>query len=129
MPIAFWSVFAAFCLVYLAKVPVGIAQNALGRYDNRNPREQQARLEGWGKRAHAAHLNSFEGFAPFAAAVALNHLAGGDAALAGKLGVAYVISRVIYIGLYIADVHLVRSVVWAAGMGCIVGLFVSPALN
>ena len=52
-----------------------------GGYNNHNPRDQQADLEGWGKRALSAHLYGFEGFAPFAAAVFVAHLAGGSAGL------------------------------------------------
>ena len=129
MTLAFWSVFAAFALIFAAKLPVGAAQIAMGRYDNNNPREQQARLEGWGKRALAAHQNSFEGFAPFAAAVVVNHLAGGDPGLAGKLGLTYVISRVVYIGLYIGDLATLRSTVWFIGLACIAGLFLAPAFG
>ena len=53
-----------------SKGPVAAAQKATsGTYDNNNPREQQARLEGAGKRALAAHANGYEAIPPFAAGV------------------------------------------------------------
>ncbi len=61
---------AAWLLIYAPRVLVVIAsKQQFGSLDNNHPREQQARLAGWGQRAQAAHDNSFEAFAPFAAAV------------------------------------------------------------
>ena len=54
-------------MVYCTKLPVAVAMQRAGGYDNRMPRVQQARLEGWGARSVAAHQNGFESFAPFAA--------------------------------------------------------------
>ena len=45
---------------YFVKVVVGIEMHKLGGYDNKYPREQQARLEGVGARMLAAHQNCFE---------------------------------------------------------------------
>ena len=78
MALHFWCIVAAWILVYSSKLPVAAAMQRAGGYDNRHPRAQQATLTGWGARSVAAHQNSFETFAPFAAAVLVAHLAGGS---------------------------------------------------
>ena len=69
MTTAFWCVLVAALLPICA---VGLAKASAG-FDNQAPREWLGRLGGWRARAHAAHLNSFEAFAPFAAAVIIAH--------------------------------------------------------
>lgn len=131
MTIAFWCLPVAFLLVYASKIPVMVAQVKAGdgRYDNHHPRDQQAALTGWGKRAVSAHLNGFEGFAGFAAAVLVARAGGGNEHTAGLLAVVYVVSRVVYIALYLADVATLRSAVWAVGFFATLWLFVLPALG
>lgn len=131
MTIAFWCIPIAYLLVYATKIVVGVAQYRQngGRYDNEHPREQQARLEGWGKRAHAAHMNGFEGFAGFAAAVLVAHVAGGNDHTAGLLAIAYVISRALYVGLYVGNVSTARSLVWGLGFGATLWLFLLPLFS
>jgi uncharacterized MAPEG superfamily protein len=97
-----------------------------GRYDLSDPRPQQARLTGRGSRAQAAHLNSIEAFAPFAAAVWVAHYAGADAWLRDALAVAFVAARGLYILAYLADLNPWRTVVWTVGIFTVIGLFVSP---
>jgi len=69
MAVHFWCIVAAWFVVYAGKLPVAAAMHKAGGYDNHHPRSQQAALTGWGARSLAAHLNGFETFAPFAAAV------------------------------------------------------------
>lgn len=117
----------AFVLIYVPRVFVAIGQSRMPEgMDNKHPRDQQARLTGWAKRAQAAHDNSFESFAPFAAAVFVAHLAGGDPAVASTLAIAFVALRALYIGVYLANIDKVRSLVWTGGMACTVGLFLLP---
>ena len=111
-------------LNYVVKVPVAIAMGRQkGGYDNRNPREQQARLEGWGRRAVAAHANGFEAFAPFAAAVLAAHVTHAPLASVNALAITFVIARVAYAALYIANVATLRSLVWGVGFFATLGLF------
>ena len=95
----------------------------LGRYDNRNAREQQAQLTGWGKRALFAHHNAFEGFPIFAAAVIIAHLKNADPTLSSYAAITYVASRVFYAAAYIGDKPLARSTFWMIGMIAVVSLF------
>ena len=124
MNIPFLCVALAFLLLYLTKIPVAVAMGrSKGGYDNRHPRDQQAALLGWGRRAVAAHQNAFEAFAPFAAAVLAAHAAGADPIWSARLAILFVIARVVYTGLYLADWASLRSTIWMIGVLCTAGLF------
>lgn len=125
MNIPFLCVGIAFLLLYLSKIPVAIAMHRAGGYDNRNPREQQARLTGWGRRALAAHQNAFEAFAPFAAAVLVAQVGGTDPTLKTELAIAFIASRVLYHVLYLANLATLRSLAWGVGMLCSGGLLLA----
>ena len=124
----FWCIVAAWTVVYLTKLPIAAAMNREGGYDNRHPRAQQAKLTGWGARALAAHLNGFETFAPFAAAVLVAHVAGAPTSLVTGLALLFVVARVAYVACYIADLSSLRSAVWGVGFLAILGLFLAPLL-
>ncbi len=128
MTLPFWCIFIAFILCYASKAPLAIAMAKAGngRYDNHHPRAQQAKVEGWGARALAAHMNSFEGFAPFAASVLAAHVGHGDPTKSSLLAGLYVVSRVAYIGCYLADLASLRSILWFVGAASIGGLFLLP---
>ncbi|CAM3077062.1 transmembrane protein [Legionella steigerwaltii] len=89
-----------------------------GRYDNHYPREQQARLQGMGARAVAAHQNSFESLLVFATtvltAIATNHVSITIQILA----IIYIVSRVIYSLFYLMDMASLRSTMWFVGFVC-----------
>jgi uncharacterized MAPEG superfamily protein len=123
-------VFIAFLLIYLPKIPLSVAMaKSPGGYDNRQPRDQQATLEGWARRAAAAHANGFESFAPFAAAVFTAHLARVDPQTSASLAIVHVAARAIYPVVYIAGIHVVRSTVWFVGFCATVGLFIAGVLG
>jgi uncharacterized MAPEG superfamily protein len=126
MTYPFYCLFAALLLVSLSKIPLAIAMLKEGDkgYDNRHPRDQQARLTGWGRRALAAHQNSFEITPVFAAAVITAHLFQADAYWSAVWAAVFVLSRVLYVILYIRDVNVLRSLVWTTGLVCCVALFV-----
>ncbi|MCG3173939.1 MAG: hypothetical protein GMKNLPBB_02151 [Myxococcota bacterium] len=126
MTTPFICVFLAFLLLYVTKVPVAVAMNQLGGYDNHHPRDQQAKLQGWGRRALAAHLNAFENFPGFAAGVLIAHAGGGNPQAASLLSIAYVAARVLYTVFYIADIPWLRSTVWFVGVGASGGLMLLP---
>jgi uncharacterized MAPEG superfamily protein len=115
----------AVLLPYLAKVPVMKEMNKEGKgYDNRHPRLQQARLQGYGARAVAAHQNAFESLAVFAtaalSALATNHLSSTIQWLA----IVYVVTRLVYHCLYLLDLATLRSTIWATGYLCCVAMIV-----
>jgi uncharacterized MAPEG superfamily protein len=125
MTTPFYCVLVAWVLIYLPKIgtSIGMARQP-GGYDNKHPRAQQAQLSGWPARAHAAHLNSFETFPAFAAAVIVAHLAGADPRRASLLSLTFVITRALYFVAYVANVDKLRSTLWGIGILATFGLFV-----
>lgn len=124
MTIAFWCVLVAGLMPYLL---TGYAKATSRGYDNRAPRDWQSRLEGKSARAHWAHLNAFEAFPFFAAAVIIAHLAKADQSTIDMLALGFIAARVIYGVLYIAGVARLRSVVWALGFFTCIAMFVIAA--
>lgn len=124
MSIALWCLLAGALLPYLF---TGVAKSAPG-YDNRDPRAWLAAREGVHARAHAAQLNGFEAFPPFAAAVLVAQ-GYGDAAQGtiDALAVAWVGLRIAYGIAYLTDRALLRSLLWVAGTAVVVALFVTGA--
>jgi uncharacterized MAPEG superfamily protein len=117
----------AYAMVFVPKLPLSMAMARLPEgYDNRNPRDQQLKLTGWGKRAAAAHANGFESFAPFAAGVFATQLTGASPQWASIFSIAYVVVRLLYAFAYLGDVHMLRSSLWALGFACTMGLMILP---
>ncbi|MGQ7958099.1 MAPEG family protein [Pseudomonas sp. SP16.1] len=130
MTLPFWCIFISALLIFIAKAPVAkaMAEEGGGRYDNRHPRAQQARLTGFGARALAAHQNSFEAFPLFAVGVLMAHVTQTHGALVDVLAVTFVVSRVLYLLCYWYDLHWQRSLIWVVGLLCSLLLMLSPAL-
>lgn len=125
MPLAHWTILIAALLPFLT---VGIAK-AERSYDNRDPRSWLARQQGYRLRAHNAHLNHFESFAPFAAAVLLAQQAGAAQDRVDLLAAVYLIARIAYTVAYVADRDILRSLCWTVGLAMVVWLFLLPALG
>lgn len=123
MTIALWCVLIAALLPYVA---VGIAKWD-NSFDNNNPRDWLARQEGAKRRAHAAHLNSFEAFPFFAAAVIIATIAKAPANWVDALAVLFIAARTAYIWCYVRDQAGMRSIVWMIGLVACVALFVVAA--
>lgn len=121
MTIAYWCVLAAGLMPFLF---TAIAKGSGGRYNNRTPREWQARLEGMPARAHAAHLNAFEAFPLFAAAVIIAHLRQVPQETLDLLAVAFIVLRLAYGFIYMAGYPRTRSFVWALAFLCVIAMFV-----
>ncbi|MEZ5561611.1 MAG: MAPEG family protein [Gammaproteobacteria bacterium] len=124
MTTAYWCVFVA---MLLPIVWAGAAKAGAKAFDNARPRDYLARLDGWRQRANWAQANSYESFPAFAAGVIIAHLAGAAQPTIDMLALGYVLARILYGIFYIADRPTLRSLVWVASLGCIVGLFVSAA--
>lgn len=125
---AYWCVLIAAVLPY---VWVVIAKRSGPNYNNRNPRAWLAKQDGNYKvqRAHAAHLNAFEAFAPFAAGVVMAQLAGVDHGRIALLALAFIVLRILHGVLYLADVASARSLAWLGGYLCVIALLVLAALQ
>lgn len=124
MTIALWCVFIAGALPYVATI---IAKSGRRNYDNRAPRDWLAHQEGFRKRANAAQMNSFEAFPYFAAAVIVAHVVKGELPAVNALAIAFIAARLIYLALYLSNRSSLRSLVWFAGLGCVVAIFLVAA--
>jgi uncharacterized MAPEG superfamily protein len=124
MTTAYWCVLVAALMPFLF---TGIAKFSGPGFNNRTPRDFQDRLDGMRKRAHWAHLNSFEAFPPFAAAVIIAHQLGAAQGRVDLLAVVFILARLAYGALYMADLATLRSLAWVVGLGCVVGLFAIAA--
>jgi uncharacterized MAPEG superfamily protein len=123
MNFAVWMVLVAALLPYLA---VGAAKST-SSYDNAAPRDFLARLTGWRARANAAQQNHFEAFAPFAAGVAFAEMAHAPQGTIDILAGLFIAMRVAYTAIYMAGLATLRSLVWFAGVICVIWLFVLAA--
>ena len=124
---AYWCVLIVALLPYLW---VSIAKATGQRYDNRDPRGWMARQDNPRTvRANAAHLNSFEAFAPFAAGVILAQIAGVNAERIALLAIGFVVLRVLHGIFYIANAHALRSAAWFGAFACVLGLLAQAALR
>ena len=123
MTMAYWMVLVAAMLPYVAVSFAKWRPN----YNNHAPRTGIEQLPPVKQRAYWAHLNAFEAFAPFAAAVIIAHLAHASQPVVDGLAIAFVAARVAHLLLYIADYAILRSIAWTVGLGCVVALFVIAA--
>jgi uncharacterized MAPEG superfamily protein len=122
MTFAYWMVVVAMFLPYVAVV---LAKS--GGVDNHAPRTTLAGLTGWRQRADWAQRNHFEAFAPFAAAVIIAELAQVPQPRIDIAAGAFILLRIVYTALYIADLATLRSIAWSLAFVCVLALFVMSA--
>lgn len=127
MTFAYWMVLAAAFLPYVGTGYAKFSDGGGKTYDNHAPRAQAETLPPRRRRAYWAQLNGFEAFPAFAAGVIIAHLAGGPQTWIDALAAAFVALRVVYTLLYIHDRPTARSLVWSAGLLCVLGLFLAAA--
>lgn len=123
--------FAICCVLLSGLLPfvaVGIAKWDRG-YDNRDPRGWEESLSGRQRRAHAAHLNSFEAFPLFAAAILFAQWTLVPQYLINGLSALFVAARILYIWLYVNDHATTRSLVWMLGLASTVALLILAAIR
>ena len=126
MGIAYWCILVAAVLPY---VWVAVAKSGAPGYNNKDPRGWVANQQGYRVRnAYGAHLNAFEAFPAFAAAVLMAQFAGVDPARIAMLAIAFVALRILHGIFYLTGTHAVRSLVWLGGFACVAALMVSAAL-
>lgn len=127
MTFAYWCILIA-CLLPLFCAAYAKKAGGFRFKNNHNPRGFLAHTQGAAARAHAAQQNGFEAFAPFAAAVLTAHATGNAGqATVNTLAGLFILFRLAFIWCYIADKAALRSLMWAGGFACTVGLFVAAA--
>ena len=123
MTIALWCVLIAAIMPVLT---VGIAKWGPA-LDNNHPRDWAGTLQGYRRRAYAAHQNAYEAFPFFAAAVlaALIREPSGGIASVDTLALVFVAARVAYTAAYVTDRATIRSVFWGIGWFATIGILLS----
>lgn len=122
MTTAYWCVLIAAIIPMLMST---LAKAGGPGFDNSAVRPYLDAQSGWRQRANWAQQNGYEAFPPFAAAVIIAHQAGADQSTVNILAVAFIVIRLIYGAIYIANLATLRSLVWTAGFACVVGLFIA----
>ena len=123
MAIAYWCVFIAAILPYAWSMswrwPVYSFEI------NLTPRRFEETLTGWRQRAHWAHLNAFENFPPFAAAVIVAQQLHASPSTVDGLAIGFVAFPVAHGIFYIANVGVLRTLAFAGGGACTIAIFLS----
>jgi uncharacterized MAPEG superfamily protein len=124
---------AEICILVAGLLPIvcaGIAKSRgfgkprrEGGFDNHNPREWLAGLQGWQARAHAAQLNSFEVLPLFIAGVLVAQHHHATQHIVNALAAAFIILRIGFIWAYVFDRASLRSALWSLGLACCIALF------
>lgn len=124
MTTPFWCLIIVTFFPFLMSTAAGYFKlKTFGRYDNHNPRGQSAQLEGIGARACAAQQNTWEALIIFASAVFIAYLAGANEEQSAMAAIGFVIARVLYMFVYLADWALARSLIFSIGVACCIWLF------
>ena len=121
MTFALWCVLAASILPYIWST----LSKSDRSYDNAKPRLHAK--TGWRQRSDWVQQNSWEAFAPFAAAVLIAHWAHAPQSSVDWLAGLFIVFRLAYGVVYLLDLATIRSLVWGCGMACVVGLYVVAA--
>lgn len=124
--VAYWCVLIA---ALLPLVCAGVAKYGMvntpkreGGFDNNNPRAWLARQTDWRARANAAQANSFEALPFFFAAVIIAHLLQAEQARLDILAFLFIVLRIVYIMMYVADLAKARSAIWSLGLLVNIGI-------
>lgn len=124
---------AEICILIASVLPVvcaGIAKSKgfgkprrEGGFDNRNPRDWLANLDGWQSRANAAQQNSFEALPIFIAGVLIAERLQAPQARVDGLAILFVIARLGFVAAYLANRASIRSLLWATGFAISIALY------
>jgi uncharacterized MAPEG superfamily protein len=110
-------------LPYVPYLMVAVEKARRGIYDPDNPRDSNSQLEGWSLRAKGAELNSWEALAAYLGVTWIAHTSGADDRTLAALGVAWVVSRLVYFAAYVSGSGRLRIAAWFAGVGLILARF------
>lgn len=123
---------AYWCVLVAAVLPIvcaGLAKWGMfttpardGGYDNANPRAWLARQSEWRARANAAQANSFEALPFFIGAVVIAQQLGAHQGRLDILAFVYIVLRMVYVMMYVANMPSVRSLVWTSAFAVNVGI-------
>jgi uncharacterized MAPEG superfamily protein len=124
MTIADLCLLAAFVLTHLSVMPAKL--DGRREYDNANPRNPGFYMSGLRARAQSAHQNGFEAFPFFAASVILAEMRAVPQGTIDVMAVVFILVRIVYLLMYLANRPSARSAVWAIGLLWNLAIFFSP---
>jgi uncharacterized MAPEG superfamily protein len=120
LTVAYWCVLVASLLPIvcagLAKWGMFGTPKREGGYDNNHPRQWLAKQTDWRARANAAQANSFEALPFFIGAVIIAHQLGAYQARLDVLAFLFVVLRLLYIMMYVADLATARTLTWVLAL-------------
>ena len=120
MTIAYW------CVLFMGLLPIvaaGIAKKGFKDFDNSMPRQWLANQTGFRARANAAQANLFESLPLFFAAVMIASITHAPQNRIDLLAIGFVLARIAFLICYIANWPTIRTIVWTAGLICVMAIF------
>ncbi len=111
MTLLIYCIIAAAISIYLPFLVVAYGRVQAG-FDMAAPRALFDKLPAYAQRATWAHQNCFEAFSLFAAAALLAIVTETFEPLAVGAAIAHVVARFLYSGFYIANVPILRSLMF-----------------
>jgi uncharacterized MAPEG superfamily protein len=114
------------CVLFVGLLPyvaAGIAKKGFEHYDNSMPRQWLAQQTGFRARANAAQANLFESLPLFFAAVIIASINNAPQANIDFLALGFVAARIAFLICYLANWSTTRSIVWLAGLICVIAIF------
>ena len=114
------------CLLFMGLFPyvaAGIAKKGFENFDNSMPRQWLAQQTGFRARANAAQANLFESLPLFFAAVIIASINNVPQATIDLLAIGFVIARIAFLICYLANWSTTRTIVWVAGLICVIAIF------
>ena len=120
MTIAYW------CVLFMGLLPIvaaGIAKKGFKDFDNSMPRQWLANQTGFRARANAAQANLFESLPLFFAAVMIASITNAPQNRIDLLAIGFVLARITFLICYIANWPTIRTIVWTAGLICVMAIF------
>ena len=124
MTVPFWCLLIAVVLPYVISGGGAVLRKKqLGTLDNEEPRTQAMELRGEAARAYAAQHNAWEALSVFAAAVLVNHFAGGAPGLSATAAIVWVVARLLHPIMYVRNLATLRSLCFLVGLLSSLGLF------
>ena len=120
MTIAYW------CVLFMGLLPIvaaGIAKKGFKDFDNSMPRQWLANQTGFRARANAAQANLFESLPLFFAAVMIASITNAPQNRIDLLAIGFVLARIAFLICYIANWPTIRTIVWTAGLFCVMAIF------
>jgi uncharacterized MAPEG superfamily protein len=104
-------------------VAAGIAKKGFENFDNSMPRQWLAQQTGFRARANAAQANLFESLPLFFAAVIIASINHAPQATIDQLAIGFVMARIAFLICYLANWPTTRTIVWVAGLICVIAIF------